>query len=339
MNTKFEVVTSPIKFSAHLLKFRKVLWIGALSFEARSTASLSQIISTGTPTITHITVLDYATNILPKDKGEMKREINWIRFQDLSAQLRSVEMHRKVVSAHIYQSLEDQLTKELSDQSLDAAVIDISCLTKIHTLATAYALAKFKRRIPWYIAYTTPENYGFVADPNHEIPSWQDIIIAPFAETAHLFNEASGRGIILPGHESDRLRVALAEIEPAGGLIIMAESKGRPDLRLISERKNQKTIQQLERKRSSKWVKFTIPIWDFVSLAKRVSQEISLAKQHDAPVILFPYGPKSLVFAVTYQLTQEYPESAWFVYPIPSSYDAFYSFGVQETIWIIPQGT
>jgi hypothetical protein len=121
-------------------------------------------------------------------------------------------------------------------------VYDISCVTKIHTLALAAELHASGDDVRWCLAYSLPEAYN-LADlgGKHDI-GWQDIVVAPLAETAALFNEADGRGVIIPGHEGDRLVVALGELEPAGGVITVAETVGRPDLRALTERRNLKIM-------------------------------------------------------------------------------------------------
>lgn len=47
---------------------------------------------------------------------------------------------------------------------------------------------------------------------------------------------------------------------------------------------------------------------DVATLHHLVRQEIAMAREHNAPVTLFPLGPKSQVFAITFQLCRDYPE-------------------------------
>jgi hypothetical protein len=75
---------------------------------------------------------------------------------------------------------------------------------------------------------------------------------------------------------------------------------------------------------------------DFAGLKNIVSEEVAAAKQHAAPVIIFPYGPKPLLFGAAYQLSMEYTEASWFVwfvYPIPGLYDSSYTTGSERTVW------
>ncbi|MGH8601479.1 MAG: hypothetical protein ACREXR_01465 [Gammaproteobacteria bacterium] len=88
-------------------------------------------------------------------------------------------------------------------------------MTRIHVLGLAATLGTTLRELPWAIAYSSPENYGNLDSASKSL-GWKDIIVAPIAETAVLLYEAYGRGIILAGHEADRLIVALSEIEPSG---------------------------------------------------------------------------------------------------------------------------
>ncbi|MGH8601478.1 MAG: hypothetical protein ACREXR_01460 [Gammaproteobacteria bacterium] len=72
---------------------------------------------------------------------------------------------------------------------------------------------------------------------------------------------------------------------------------------------------------------------DISSLDAAVEREIVAAKQRNAPVILLPNGPKSLVFFTALKLCTEYPNASWFVYPVPAGYDVDYSEGTAGISW------
>jgi hypothetical protein len=217
-------------------------------------------------------------------------------------------------------------------------MLDITCLTKIHTMALAATLASGYQRLNWTLGYTVPENYANFEDTDNQGSGWKDVIIAPLGGTALLFNETASRGVVLTGHEADRLVVALAEIEPSGGVVIAAESRGRPDLRVVSERRNRQILRQLTGARDSSWTSRVLAATDIRGMTETVQGEIVRAKEKRAPVILFPYGPKPLIFAAAFELVRAYPEASWFVYPIPARYDADYTEGIAETFWLVPAG-
>lgn len=321
---------------ARLENSRRTVWLGALSFEERCTASVAAIVEQKVRLTAGI-ALEYETTVSPSTEAEEQRGQNWGILETLGKKAFVEGIRRQEVPAYNFQELQNILEDLLAEAEIDFVIIDITCLSKIHALAVAATLARFEGPSGWMVAYSTPENYGSLADRPQELPAWRDIIIAPMAETALLFNEASSRGIIIPGHEADRLIIALAEIEPEGGLIAVAESRRRPDLRYITERKNQRTIRRLRRMRMGRWLKCIICLTDLRKIRNNVGHEIRMAKQYDAPVIFFPYGPKSMIFAIGLQLACEYPEASWFVYPIPSSYDANYSSGAEEMIWLVPK--
>jgi hypothetical protein len=160
--------------------------------------------------------------------------------------------------------------------------------------------------------------------------------MAPLSDTALLDNEVRSRGIIVEGHESDRLIVALSEVEPAGGVIVVANTSKRPDFRVISERNNRRIVRQLMSIRPSDWKKEIVDTMDFRKMGLIVDKEVEIAKGHDAPVILYPFGPKPLIFSAAFQMCAEYPEGSWFVYPVPTAYDVNYSEGEGRSLWLIP---
>jgi hypothetical protein len=184
----------------------------------------------------------------------------------------------------------------------------------------------------WAVAYTMPENYGDLDG----MGTWKDVIVAPLAEPAALLNEAHGRGVIIMGHEADRLSVALAELEPPAGAVVIANNPRRPDWRATAVRKNKSALARLEAATEGPWERADVNVSDPGALARLVADQVHRAREHKAPVVLFPFGPKALVFAAAVQLCTEYPEGSWFVYPVPSGYDVDYSEGVGQTLWLLP---
>jgi hypothetical protein len=88
--------------------------------------------------------------------------------------------------------------------------------------------------------------------------------------------------------------------------------------------------------RSADWSRRILDMDDLNGLNNSVAQEVAAARKYSAPVILFPFGPKSLLFLTAFLLTAEYPDASWFVYPIPTSYDVDHSEGIERTVWLIP---
>ncbi|MFQ5852219.1 MAG: hypothetical protein ACE5JU_16750 [Candidatus Binatia bacterium] len=318
-----------------LAQSRSSLWFGALSFEQRCSGSLIAL-QRAQIRITRGVLLNYDTNIRLSIEAEQQRNSNWGDITELSENVFASGIGKRSVAAYGFMEFQEKLEQEVWAADVDLVVFDITCLTKIHTLALAASLPRCPRPVRWALAYTIPENYASLGEAPDQSPGWADIIVAPLGETASLFNEASGRGVIIPGHEADRLVVGLAEIEPAGGLIAIAETRQRPDLRHISERRNQTVIRQLTRMRASNWVKHLVGVTALSSMMRLVRDEIKKARAHRAPVILFPYGPKPLLFVSAFVLAGEYPEASWFVYPIPWSYDVPYSEGNGGTLWVVP---
>lgn len=238
--------------------------------------------------------LNYQTNVTPPADAEKRIESNWNAMEKNSGEVLEQPLRRKQLPPYGFPQLQKVLERYVLRFNVDLAFFDITCFTKIHTLALAVSLASSVSRLKWVLAYTPPENYTNFEDSADQGPGWKHVILAPLGATAFLFNESGGRGILLPGHEADRLVVALAEIEPVGGLIVMADTEGRPDLRLVSERRNQKVLRHLTKLGGARWMKKVIGVGDLQAMRDCVQREIVRAKGKNAPVILFPYGPSLL---------------------------------------------
>jgi len=309
-----------------------VAWVGAVSFEERCVGSLVAL-AADVQRIDRAILLDYSTRAAPAAVDQARRSENADAMTRAVLRLSGRAPDRRQIAPYASESLR-LLLEEIANEIRPTTVFfDISCLTKVHAISLASALVSEFHHLRWRVAYTMPENYGDLAAFGAS-SSWRDIIIGPVAESAVLFNEAQGRGIIVPGHEGDRLAVALAELEPSGGLVLFADAKGRPDLRRLSEQKNQRILRHLIGLRSRSWTQARVGVADWHTAARLVTKEIELARRSDAPIILFPFGPKSLLFVVAAQLAAEYPEASWFVYPVPSIYDANYSEGIGRTVWL-----
>jgi hypothetical protein len=307
-------------------------WVGAVSFEERCVGSLVALAADG-QRIDRAILLDYPTKAAPAAVDQARRGENADAISRAVLQMSGRAPERRQIAPYASESLWLLLEEIANEMRPTTVFFDISCLTKVHAISLAAALASEFHHLRWRVAYTMPESYGDLAAFSAS-SSWRDIIIGPVAESAVLFNEAQSRGIIVPGHEGDRLVVALAELEPSGGLVLFGDAKGRPDLRRLSEQKNQRILRHLIGLRSGSWTQARVGVADWQTAARLVAKEIELARRSDAPIILFPFGPKSLLFVIAAQLAAEYPEASWFVYPVPSMYDANYSEGIGRTVWI-----
>lgn len=308
------------------------MWIGASSFEDRCSGGLAAL-AAGGATFYSALIVNYSTRVKPDATAERRRLTNRIAIEGHLREMRTATVEQYTIEGFGFSAFQRLVRSALrGPYRPDFVVFDISSLTKIHTLALGSALAALPMRPRWVIAYTMPETYCFDAPTSQ--PTWVDILIAPLAETASLFNEVDGRGILLPGHESERANVALAELEPTGGTILVVDTPGRPDFRAATEHRNAKLIRQLTSLRASKWTRQVVELTEPKEMARIVREEIAMARKGEAPVFLFGFGPKPQLLVASYELTGRYSEAAWFVYPVPQSYGVDICQGVGETKWI-----
>lgn len=240
------------------------------------------------------------------------------------------------VDPYSYRAGQRAVADALAGLGASHVVLDVSCLTKIHAIALA-APSVFAASLPWQIAYSMPETYGHLESSAGTGPGWRDVLVLPIGDSADVANETHARGIILAGHEGDRLVIALAETEPAGGVIITTNTERRPDLRKESERRNRKVTQLLVGRGDERWSIEDIALKDPAALSRAVETEINKALAEAAPVLLYPFGPKPFVALGAMQLAATPDLQGWFVYPIAVSYDVDYSYGVGNTVWYAPE--
>jgi hypothetical protein len=306
------------------------LWLGAASFEERCIGAMAAL-SANQITLSQGFVLDYSTNLGRDPDADRRRQLHQSLLGTLGARVVLGSLLRHPVDAYSFGDFAAFVRGVLTRAPATLAVIDITCLTKIHALALATELAYLPSDRKWLLAYTLPENYG--GPDSEKVEGWRDVIIAPLAQSARLSNEEYSRGIILLGHEADRLVFALSELEPSGGIIVHVDTPRRPDWKVRSAAVNRRSIRRLTGMRFAEWSTVSIDSTNYARIASLVESQIDAARHHDAPMILFPFGPKSLIVTVSLQLVTHYGEGAWFVYPVPQEYDKTYTEGVGQTRW------
>jgi hypothetical protein len=160
--------------------------------------------------------------------------------------------------------------------------------------------------------------------------------------------EGQSRGIILAGHDAERLSVALGELEPASGTLVYCGNPKRPDfLRRAREvnAKIERRLLQLRMPRSSGppaavdgWTASSIDVGDFQALSTALRIQVNEAKREESPVILFPFGPKPDSLAVALLLREWGVGDAWAVYPVPRA-SVPHTEGVAELQAFCPVGS
>lgn len=321
----------PPEVAAAIKRAKHTLWVGTVSFEDRCLASV-RCLEAADLKMYNAIAIEYPTIARPEREDYERRKVNRQRLTEFGSKLFLNETQIVTLNPYALQDFFKIFFEENQIKGESLVVFDITCMTKVHTLALASFLALHESPSKWICAYTIPENYTSI-DNSTRTPGWKDVIIAPLAETAHLLNESHSRGIIITGHEADRLLVAISELEPSGGLIIIGDTPSRPDLGRLSEQYNRGILKQLTKLRSSEWKKIVANILGLEKVKAEIKKEIKLAKGAEAPIILFPFGPKPLLFEIGHILVRDYPESTWFVYPVPNAYDVNYTEGVGKTYW------
>ena len=151
---------------------------------------------------------------------------------------------------------------------------------------------------------------------------------------------------MLLGNEPTRVMMTMSELEPSAGVVVVTSNKLRPDFGGRAGDMNTDLLAYLAQSSmpdaaSSKGFRFD-DSWRLESLDLRaldaldvvVDAEIQRAQADEAPIVLFPYGPKPIIFGVAYRLALKYERASWALYTIRESHSLSYCEGFEETIWI-----
>ena len=307
----------------------RTVWVGAISFEPRCVGGLNDLVRRGRHLSKGI-FLRY-----PAGRSASQSYIDLVclgeqRLENAAEQIFPTKSDVIQVSPYSTAALEGAFSHILTVFSPKTVIVDITCFTKLHTIALANFVSEHIDAVNWVFQYTKPDNYGKLDDAT--LNKWSDVLIAPISPDAVLGNEETTRGVIITGFEPHRTMVALGEVEPTGGTVLIGKVTGRPDQAKLSAQRHRKLVNRLSLQDNS-WEVIYSDIFDFKDIKRVIDSEISHAETLSAPIFVYPFGPKPIVFASCYYLVAQYAKSAWFAYTTPELFDVEYSEGIGATDW------
>lgn len=252
--------------------------------------------------------------------------------------------HINTVSPYSASALREH-SSEIARAKERIIVFDITCLTRAHIIALASILVEQSRpEQDFYFSYTAAESYSIEKEMEG---GWKEVLLLPVGNPTSLRRGGHARGIVLTGHDTERLSLALNEVEePEAGCIISSFTRGRPDLMRYSQQVNKHVTEYLlslrmprmendnHEEARNRWKTDNLAIDDYSGLEKLIRKETEYAIADKGPVLLFPFGPKNLVLTASVILASVQEVNAWAAYPIPFQYDVDYSQKTARVYWM-----
>ena len=313
----------------------------ALSFEQRCENAILKSLESSNPP-DEIVLFDYGESATAGAQAKRLRDNHWAAISSAASKAGS---HCKKVGVDAY-SMTD-VEEKVSHFTLSAGVveIDISCMTRPHVLALATVVGRLSDWVEWHVAYTIPESFGNL-NSTESRAGWKDTLWLSLGNRPILRNQGLAIGLVILGHEADRIGIAFKEIEPASGICLIPIRKDRPDLHRHTYSQNREFLAFLKQLRmpgpmgcraseffiNGGWeieeVNMDLIVEDTCAIAQRIADA---AKKMDAPIVLVPFGPKISVFASAFVLSKLCPNRTWVIYPVVKTHPIDYSDGVLKT--------
>jgi len=332
--SKAHIRVTPTELSPALAP---AVWVGAVSFEQRCLGSLGVLASLGL-TLSAAMVIDYPTEVIPVTAASKKRRVHWAKMRDTVMRMAASDQCWSPAKIHPYRlgafrgALQRLLCQEASRTSR-SWIVDITCLTKAHTLALAsWLVATRGTRPDVIVAYTRPEQYGTPARHRSMSGRWVDTVLAPLELNPQKFLEKAN-GIVLLGHEGARLSMALAQLAPLNAVVFLSRTTDREDLQIVTRAANARLLGEVERGERSGWSVQQVDTQDVETVETVTKKFVSQSVTEERRVVLYPFGPKPLVFAAGVAALATKVSAIWYCYPIPKAYDVDYTIGVGSTAW------
>lgn len=318
------------------LQRKKFFFCGTVSFEERSLSWCRALTEAGLLP-REMLVFDYETVAVPEDEDRNVRGQQRTYFSGVLGESAPLPFsHAR--NAFALTGLEQQMRSLFKRASGGLVLIDISCMTRVHIFATIRGLLRSERRGTEVVfCYTSPRYYGFERGSRL---CWKDVLFVPIGEPGRFEREGHARGLILVGHDGERLCVALQELEPAAGKLVYSSTRDRPDFLKAAHEANSHVTERLLRlrmpgsmlsnDRDMSWHSVTVPIESSGELESIVKEEVERAQNDRAPIIMYPFGPKIQTLSASLVLASTPGTSAWAVYPVPFRFDMNYTRGTEK---------
>jgi hypothetical protein len=306
-----------------------VIWFGAVSFESRCLGSL-RLLKTHGVGISRAIAFDYPTIMSPKTKGEQDRADNKNEIRELLGERVEFLLTHPHRYAEFIGGINRQVSRIENTTKNAVLIFDISCLTRIHALALSYWALHANCCYPIILAYSSPAYYGSLSKSIWGKGAWlYTILMRLDLESTEMFS--STKALIILGHEGDRLRLALSELEADSGLIFTTASRGRESTVIAAQ--NAWLYKEINSGMRASYLTSEAGLGGTDQFSRLILDFCEKAKYENSRIVLCPFGPKSLVFLAGYICLSHLPLNTWLSYPIPKAYDPNYSNGHDSTYW------
>lgn len=295
--------------------------ISAISFESRSLAASQIFVNANIPPKIHF-IFDYMTIAEPFDEDMFIRDQQRKHFMNcFDNNCETIFINKfSATSLSPFVKKMEEIFNLCSNTTL---YIDITCLTSVHLIGIATAIFNNSHDYSKiHFLYSTPLTYSFGKGIRF---TCRDVIHIPIGRQRQLTREGHAIGLILPGHDPERLTVALEEIEPINGVIIYSNTQTRPDFLCSSLELNKYVTDRLRYREE------IVDLFDAVTLSECVEYAVNTARESEAPLILYPFGPKVHVLVASLKMAQANDVDTWAIYPVPTCFHVRATDGVGKT--------
>jgi len=315
----------------------KYALISSVSFEARSMGAANELRRLSVDVHYHF-IFDYPTIAEPVDEDKKIRN-DQRKFFENCFDVKPKQKFVKVSPISL-----TNIVREMEGIFLECKgcqlFVDISCFSGIHLIAMATAI--FKTNIDFtkiHFLYSTPNSYYFDSTARFIC---RDVIHVPIGKPRHLTHEGHAIGVVFPGHEPERLAIALEELEPSDGMIFLSRTIDRPDFLCSSFQINEYVIKRLRSLYGGDyestdlvlgkgWKCEVIDLYDASKLSYFVDSLTVQARKSEAPIILYPFGPKVHTLIVALKMAYQNDIDTWAIYPVPNRFHVRSTGGVDKT--------
>ncbi len=312
-----------------------IAWIGPISFEERCYGSLEELKNIKT-NFERALLIEYPENRRQQSDGKRKKKHHKKKILGILDEFNCENVVLVSLPPYHFGPFKNAIKNFFDTSSTDEIIflVDITCLTKVHTIAFASFLnglsSTLKRKI--FVAYSRPKEYGAPAIHSPNYGNWQEFLFSPCDFKPFIDSEKTD-GVILLGHESVRINLSLKDISPEEAIVVLAKTPGKEFMQVVTRTENARLLSKAEMVTDGKWRIKEVDHFDIGKIQEIVFSFTELSTSKRRRLVLYPFGPKPLILGAAFAALSVQDANIWFSYPIPRFYDIAYTRGWRKVEW------
>lgn len=315
-----------------------VTWLGVISHEDRWCGSLEVMLDTGIRA-ERLVAFEYPIAVRPQREAAGRLASARQQLTSMAESLAdSAPVGKPIVHPLTINPYDLGALRALLQEACVAAegtvVVDITCLTRAHTLALASWAVYADAHTRIYFAYTEPLHSG-AGHHSSGTAGWPHTVFSPLQLDPYAYDASTEcDGVVLLGHEGRRLDLALHQLTPSRALVLSWEARTQPEAYVVARTSNARFLTKVASGQLGLGSNVEEVRYADIRTIQKLVKTFCSTRQPASRLVLYPFGPKLAIMAAAISAVVCADNAVWYMYPVRSWSRVDYTRGIGSTRWL-----